>query len=103
MLLIEVKKSDKEIVEKLIAQKDKVQVVEPSNLDGEAIMQLFIRITEITAPIIAGIIVTYINSNKIIIKKDGINITMTFSKRNLKKAELIKELMNMQKEDKEDD
>ena len=103
MLLIEVKKSDKEIVEKLIAQKGEVQVIEPSSLDGEAIMQLFIKITEITAPIIAGIIFTYIKSNKIIIKRDGVNITMTLSKRNLKKAELIKELMNMQEEDMEDD
>ena len=103
MLIIEVKKEDREVLEEFIQQDKEVQLVEPSNLDGAAILQLFIEVTKITAPIIASIIIANINSNKITIKRNGVNITMALTKRNLKKAELINQLLDMQAEDAEKD
>jgi len=101
MLILEAKKNDRDIFGELIKQEDSVQIVEPSNLDGEAIVQLVVEITKITAPLIAGIILAHIGTNKISIKRNGVNITMPLSKKNLKKAALITELLNMRKEDEE--
>lgn len=95
MLVLEIEKHDVQIIQDLISLTDYTQVVEPSNLDGEAIIQLFIEINKVTAPLVAGIILAYINSNKIKIKKNGVNITMLLTKKNLKKTELIKELLKI--------
>ena len=102
MIILEVRKNDEEILKELMDQKDSVQLVEPSNLDGEIIVQLIVEITKITAPLIAGIIIAHINMNKITIKKNGVNITMLLNKKNLEKAALIKELLNMQINDNEE-
>ena len=99
MLVIEVKKEDSNILEELIKQEKEVQLVEPSNLDGDSLIQLFLEMSKITAPIIASIIIANKNSNKITIKKNGVNITMALSKRNFRKAELINYLIEMQAED----
>ena len=85
MLVLEVEKQNVQILQELIQLPDYTQVVEPSNLDGEAIIQLFIEINKVTAPLVAGIILAYINSNKIKIKKNGINITMLLTKKISKK------------------
>lgn len=103
MLVLEVAKQDVQILQELIQLSEYTQVVEPSNLDGEAIIQLFIEINKVTAPLVAGIILAYINSNKIKIKKNGINITMLLTKKNLKKVDLIKELLKMGEDDPEED
>lgn len=103
MLVLEVEKQNVQILQELIQLPDYTQVVEPSNLDGEAIIQLFIEINKITAPLVAGIILTYINSNKIKIKKNGINITMLLTKKNLKKVDLIKELLKIGEDEPEED
>lgn len=103
MLVLEVAKQDVQILQELIQLSEYTQVVEPSNLDGEAIIQLFIEINKITAPLVAGIILAYINSNKIKIKKNGINITMLLTKKNLKKVDLIKELLKIGEDDPEED
>ena len=95
MLVLEIEKHDVQIIQELASLTDYTQVVKPSNLDGEAIIQLFIEINKVTAPLVAGIILTYINSNKIKIKKNGVNITMLLTKKNLKKTELIKELLKI--------
>lgn len=63
MLVLEVEKQNVQILQELIQLPDYTQVVEPSNLDGEAIIQLFIEINKVTAPLVAGIILAYINSN----------------------------------------
>jgi hypothetical protein len=99
MIVLEVRKKDVDILKELMEQKDCVRVVEPSNLDGEVIMQLLIEITKITAPLIAAIVIANMNMNKITIKRNGVNIMMILNKKNLKKTELINELLNMQKED----
>lgn len=103
MLVLEVAKQDVQILQELIQLSEYTQVVEPSNLDGEAIIQLFIEINKITAPLVAGIILAYINSNKIKIKKNGINITMLLTKKNLKKVDLIKVLLKIGEDDPEED
>lgn len=95
MLVLEVEKQNIELLQELIQLPDYTQIVEPSNLDGEAIIQLFVEINKVTAPLVAGIILAYVNSNKIKIKKNGINITMLLTKKNLKKVDLIKELLKM--------
>lgn len=95
MLILEVEKQNIQIIQELVNLTEYTQVVEPSNLDGEAIIQLFIEINKVTAPLVAGIILAYINSNKIKIKKNGININMLLTKKNLKKTELIKELLKI--------
>ena len=97
MIIIEVKKNDKAIVEDLMQQRDSVRVVEPFGLDGEAIVQLVVEITRITAPLIAGIIIANITTNKITVKEKGVNITMSLSKKN--KTELITRLFATQKTD----
>lgn len=103
MLVLEVEKQDVQILQELIQLSEYTQVVEPSNLDGEAIIQLFIEINKVTAPLVAGIILAYINSNKIKIKKNGINITMLLTKKNLKKVDLIKELLKIGEDESEED
>ena len=103
MLVLEVEKQNVQILQELIQLPDYTQVVEPSNLDGEAIIQLFIEINKVTAPLVAGIILAYINSNKIKIKKNGINITMLLTKKNLKKVDLVKELLKIGEDDPEED
>lgn len=103
MLVLEVEKQNVHILQELIQLPNYTQVVEPSNLDGEAIIQLFIEINKITAPLVAGIILAYINSNKIKIKKNGINITMLLTKKNLKKVDLIKELLKIGEDEPEED
>jgi hypothetical protein len=103
MLVLEVEKQNIEMLQELIQLPDYTQVVEPSNLDGETIIQLFIEINKVTAPLIAGIILAYVNSNKIKIKKNGINITMLLTKKNLKKTELIKELLKIGEDTQEED
>lgn len=103
MLVLEVEKQNVQILQELIQLPDYTQVVEPSNLDGEAIIQLFIEINKVTAPLVAGIILAYINSNKIKIKKNGINITMLLTKKNLKKMDLIKELLKIGEDEPEED
>lgn len=103
MLVLEVEKQDVQILQELIQLSEYTQVVEPSNLDGEAIIQLFIEINKVTAPLVAGIILAYINSNKIKIKKNGINITMLLTKKNLKKVDLIKELLKIGEDEPEED
>ena len=55
MIILEVNKNDREILEELIKQQDAVRLVEPSNLDGEVIIQLFVEITKITAPLVWAI------------------------------------------------
>ena len=99
MIVIEICKNDIEIVKELIEQKDYVKILEPLNFDGEAIIQLIIEITKITAPLIAGVIIANSNGNKITIKRNGVNITMILNKKNLEKIELIRELLSMKKED----
>lgn len=103
MLVLEVEKQNIQILQELIQLPEYAQVVEPSNLDGEAIIQLFIEINKVTAPLVAGIILAYINSNKIRIKKNGINITMLLTKNNLKKVDLIKELLKIGEDEPEED
>lgn len=103
MLVLEVEKQNVQILQELIQLPDYTQVVEPSNLDGEAIIQLFIEINKVTAPLVAGIILAYINSNKIKIKKNGINITMLLTKKNLKKVDLVKELLKIGEYEPEED
>lgn len=103
MLVLEVEKQNVQILQELIQLPDYTQVVEPSNLDGEAIIQLFIEINKVTAPLVAGIILAYINSNKIKIKKNGINITMLLTKKNLKKVDLIKKLLKIGEDEPEED
>lgn len=103
MLVLEVEKQNVHILQELIQLPNYTQVVEPSNLDGEAIIQLFIEINKVTAPLVAGIILAYINSNKIKIKKNGINITMLLTKKNLKKVDLIKELLKIGEDAPEED
>jgi hypothetical protein len=103
MLVLEVEKQNVQILQELIQLPDYTQVVEPSNLDGEAIIQLFIEINKVTAPLVAGIILAYINSNKIKIKKNGINITMLLTKKNLKKVDLVKELLKIGEDEPEED
>lgn len=103
MLVLEVEKQNVQILQELIQLPDYTQVVEPSNLDGEAIIQLFIEINKVTAPLVAGIILAYINSNKIKIKKNGINITMLLTKKNLKKVDLIKDLLKIGEDELEED
>ena len=103
MLVLEVEKKNVHILQELIQLPNYTQVVEPSNLDGEAIIQLFIEINKVTAPLVAGIILAYINSNKIKIKKNGINITMLLTKKNLKKVDLIKELLKIGEDEPEED
>ena len=103
MLVLEVEKQNVQILQELIQLPDYTQVVEPSNLDGEAIIQLFIEINKVTAPLVAGIILAYINSNKINIKKNGINITMLLTKKNLKKVDLVKELLKIGEDEPEED
>lgn len=103
MLVLEVEKKNIEMLQELIQQQNYTQVVEPSNLDGETIIQLFIEINKVTAPLVAGVILAYINSNKIKIKKNGINITMLLTKKNLKKTELIKELLKIGEDTQEED
>ncbi len=103
MLVLEVEKQNVQILQELIQLPDYTQVVEPSNLDGEAIIQLFIEINKVTAPLVAGIILAYINSNKIKIKKNGINITMLLTKKNLRKVDLIKELLKIGEDEPEED
>lgn len=103
MLVLEVEKQNVQILQELIQLPDYTQVVEPSNLDGEAIIQLFIEINKVTAPLVAGIILAYINSNKIKIKKNGINITMLLIKKNLKKVDLIEELLKIGEDEPEED
>lgn len=103
MLVLEVEKQNVHILQELIQLPNYTQVVEPSNLDGEAIIQLFIEINKVTAPLVAGIILAYINSNKIKIKKNGINITMLLTKKNLKKVDLIKELLKIGEDEPEED
>ena len=103
MLVLEVEKQNVQILQELIQLPDYTQVVEPSNLDGEAIIQLFIEINKVTAPLVAGIILAYINSNKIKIKKNGINITMLLTKKSLKKVDLIKELLKIGEDEPEED
>lgn len=103
MLVLEVEKQNVHILQELIQLPDYTQVVEPSNLDGEAIIQLFIEINKVTAPLVAGIILAYINSNKIKIKKNGINITMLLTKKNLKKVDLVKELLKIGEDEPEED
>ncbi len=103
MLVLEVEKQNVQILQELIQLPDYTQVVEPSNLDGEAIIQLFIEINKVTAPLVAGIILAYINSNKIKIKKNGINITMLLTKKNLKKVDLIEELLKIGEDEPEED
>jgi len=99
VIVIEICKNDIEIVKELIEQKDYVKILEPLNFDGEAIIQLIIEITKITAPLIAGVIIANSNGNKITIKRNGVNITMILNKKNLEKIELIRELLSMKKED----
>ena len=89
MLVLEVEKQNVQILQELIQLPDYTQVVEPSNLDGEAIIQLFIEINKVTAPLVAGIILAYINSNKI--------------KINLKKVDLVKELLKIGEDEPEED
>lgn len=103
MLVLEVEKQNVQILQALIQLPDYTQVIEPSNLDGEAIIQLFIEINKVTAPLVAGIILAYINSNKIKIKKNGINITMLLTKKNLKKVDLVKELLKIGEDEPEED
>ena len=103
MLVLEVEKQNVQILQELIQLPDYTQVVEPSNLDGETIIQLFIEINKVTAPLVAGIILAYINSNKIKIKKNGINITMLLTKKNLKKVDLVKELLKIGEDEPEED
>lgn len=103
MLVLEVEKQNVQILQELIQLPDYTQVIEPSNLDGEAIIQLFIEINKVTAPLVAGIILAYINSNKIKIKKNGINITMLLTKKNLKKVDLVKELLKIGEDEPEED
>ena len=103
MLVLEVEKQNVQILQELIQLPDYTQVVEPSNLDGEAIIQLFIEINKVTAPLVDGIILAYINSNKIKIKKNGINITMLLTKKNLKKVDLVKELLKIGEDEPEED
>lgn len=103
MLVLEVEKQNVQILQELIQLPDYTQVVEPSNLDGEAIIQLFTEINKTTAPLVAGVILAYINSNKIKIKKNGINITMLLTKKNLKKVDLIKELLKIGEDEPEED
>lgn len=103
MLVLETEKQNIQIIQELMQIKDYTQVVEPSNLDGEAIIQLFIEMNKVTAPLVAGIILTYMNSNKIKIKKNGINITMLLTKKNLKKVDLIKELLKIGEDELEED
>lgn len=103
MLVLEVEKQNVQILQELIQLPDYTQVVEPFNLDGEAIIQLFIEINKVTAPLVAGIILAYINSNKIKIKKNGINITMLLTKKNLKKVDLVKELLKIGEDEPEED
>lgn len=103
MLVLEVEKQNVHILQELIQLPNYTQVVEPSNLDGEAIIQLFIEINKVTAPLVAGIILAYINSNKIKIKKNGINITMLLTKKNLKKVDLIEELLKIGEDEPEED
>lgn len=95
MLVIEFEKQDIQMLQELIQMTEYTRIVEPFNLDGETIIQLFIEINKVTAPLVAGIILAYINSNKIKIKKNGINITMLLTKRNLEKKELIQELIKI--------
>ena len=103
MLVLEVEKQDVQILQELIQLSEYTQVVEPFNLDGETIIQLFIEINKVTAPLVAGIILAHINSNKIKIKKNGINITMLLTKKNLKKVDLIKELLKIGEDEPEED
>ena len=103
MLVLEVEKQNVQILQELIQLPDYTQVVEPSNLDGEAIIQLFIEINKVTAPLVAGINLAYIKSNKIKIKKNGINITMLLTKKNLKKVDLVKELLKIGEDEPEED
>lgn len=103
MLVLEVEKKNIEMFQELIQLPNYTQIVEPSNLDGETIIQLFIEINKVTAPLVAGVIIAYVNSNKIKIKKNGINITMLLTKKNLKKTELIKELLKIGEDTQEED
>ena len=101
MIVLEVHKSDAEILKELMEQKDSVHLVELSNFDGESIVQLMVEITKITAPLIAGIIIANMHMNKITIRRKGVNITMLLTKKNLEKKVLIKELLNMQDDDRD--
>lgn len=92
MITLEVKKSDDEIIQDIL-ELDNVQKISPSYFDGDAIVQIIVEITKVTVPAVAGIILTYINSDKLKIKRNGVNITMLLRKKNLNKLELIKDFL----------
>ena len=95
MLVLEAKKQDIQMLDELTQLTDYTRMVQPSNLDGDTIIQLFVEINKVTAPLVAGIILAHINSNKIKIKKNGIDITMLLTKKNLGKKELINEFLKI--------
>lgn len=103
MLVLEVRKGDFQIIQELAGLTDYTQIVEPSHLDGEALIQLLVEVNKVTAPLVAEIILAHLNSNKIKIKKGGVCITMLLTKRSLKKAELVKELLKMGEDEQKKD
>ncbi len=69
-----------------------------ASLDGQAAMQVIVEISKVTIPLLASIIINYINNRKIVIKENGKEIT-TFLKERLS-YEQIKEILLLMREEK---
>lgn len=67
--------------------------------DGAEIIQLLIEITKVTAPVIAGVLIGKLESGKITVKKNGIEMTTKLTKKGINKIKLAEELLKLDNDD----
>lgn len=100
MLLFECSVDDAKLLEDFKKEiPNQATIIKPFALDGNAVIQLLVEVTKITAPLVAGYLMANRNNNKITIKKNGVDITMMLSKKMINKLELEKKITEMISDD----
>ncbi|PJJ30159.1 hypothetical protein [Lacrimispora celerecrescens] len=96
-ILFETTFENKDIFEKISEQiPESCIIVEPEFFEGSGVIQLFIDLTSIIAPLVAGYFLGVRNSDKIVVKINGrveIEITAAINKRSMKQVELAAKII----------
>lgn len=75
MLIVEVQQSDKDIIDDIITSIPNEGVIKVDSLGSNDIIQILIPLVSITAPIFSQIFQKYMDSQRVTIKYDGVEIS----------------------------
>lgn len=90
MLIVEVQQSDKDVIDDIITSIPNEGVIKVDSLGSNDIIQILIPLVSITAPIFSQILQKYIDSQRVTIKYDGVEISAKSAEQAMELLEKLK-------------